>query len=92
MATEKMEVGTILPVSRYNKLMQEKWNRDYDAFSKEMRAGRRFHTEAPQLAFYLYFNTRGNTRANGYVLITPNGSLCKKTKAECLIEKQKKNL
>jgi len=92
MQIEKMAVGTILPVSRFNKLMQDKWNRDYNAFSEEMRANRRHYTESPQLAFYLYFNARGNARTKGYVLITPNGSLCKKTKEECLIEKNKKNL
>lgn len=84
--------GKILPVEQYNRIMTRKWNTDYSVVMDEVRAGRRQITELPQLAFYLFFDTKGNQRKRGYVLNYEGGAMCFKTKAECVKEKIKKGL
>ncbi len=86
MVTE-IEVGQIIPVEQYNRIMERKWNTDYSATMDEVRTGKRHLTELPQLAFYLFFDKNGNKRKRGYVLNYENGSLCRKTKRECEAEK-----
>ena len=86
MKSKEMHVGQILPVKLYNQLMENKWREDY-RFASESNSSFR-----PQLAFYLFFDTKGNKRQKGYVLIYQEGSLCRKTKRECLIEKEAKGL
>jgi len=88
----EIKIGTILPVARYNEIMTRKWKDDYEKTMKEINAGRRHTTELPQLAFYLFFDTKGNQRKRGYVLNYEGGAMCFKTKAECVKEKIKKGL
>lgn len=83
-----MEIGQIIPVAKYNDLMTRKWEEDYSAFTKEANVGNRQWTEAPQLAFYLFFDKHGEPRKRGYVLkYKEGGVICKATKRECITEK-----
>ena len=77
MRYQDLKPGQILTVKRYNSLSKAKWNEDYDKASREGR-----HPNMPQLAMYLYFNSKGTERTTGYVLITENGSMTFKNKKD----------
>ncbi len=76
MKIEDYKPGAILSVKTFNKLAEDQWRRNWD----KAKAEGRDWGQMPQLAMYLYFNTKGGVRNTGYVKITQNGSMCFKTK------------
>lgn len=88
-----MEIGEILQVKKFNEQARLKWNKNYDAVMRDIKAGTRTVGELPQLAMYLFFDKRGNARDRGYVLkYAEDAYLCQATKRECTKEKQKRGL
>jgi hypothetical protein len=82
-----MEIGQIMPVARFNELAQQKWNKDYDNAVEEAKNGKRNWGNLPQLAFYLFFDKKGNPRKRGYVVKTAKNSyMCRSKKSECIAE------
>ena len=78
-----MEIGQVLPVKEYNRLMKTKWHNDYDKS--------KIH-ERPQLAFYCFFTNVGNYREFGYVGKYKRGVIWRRTKKEILLSEEFKEL
>ncbi len=83
-----MEIGEIISVVKYNAMMELKWRSDYDKRIKEPDG----YMNLPQLAMYLFFDTKGNKRQRGHVLQYKEGVICLKTKRDCLVEKKRLGL
>ncbi len=88
----ELQIGQIVSVTEYNEIMQRKWKSDFNKFTEQARLGNRSWSEAPQLAFYLFFDKNGEPRKRGYVLKYKEGVMCFKTKRECILEKDKKGI
>lgn len=84
----ELKIGQIISVAKYNAMMESKWRSDYDKRIKQPNG----HMNLPQLAMYLFFDTKGNKRQRGYVLQYKEGVMCLKTKKDCLIEKARRGI
>ena len=83
-----MQIGQIMQVAKFNNMATQQWHNDYHKKINEPNG----HIGLPQLAMYLFYDKRGADRKRGYVLKYKEGYLCRKTKRECEVEKQKRGL
>jgi len=65
----------LLQVKQYNKQAYNRWQ-------QAVEKARENNSLLPNIAFYLYFNNKGNKRKNGWVVTYQNGSRYFKNKKE----------
>lgn len=69
-----------LSIKKYNEKQVQKWNKRYDEVMGKVKTGDAYHTELPQLAFYIF------NKNYGYVAFdeSRNKALWAKTKKEVI--------
>lgn len=75
-----MEIGQILQVQKFNQQAEARWRQRVDEWKERHIAGEGI----PQLAFYVFTDSKGQYKKRGYVIKTSaDGYKCRPTKREC---------